>query len=70
MYPPQEDSRRRVQGGTSLWRYRSAGHQTFVGENGSIRIETLDEEIILDRPGVDGRKTHNLNTGTEDEGAK
>lgn len=62
MYPPQEDNRRQVAGHPSLCRYRSAKHNAFIGLNGSIRIETCDPkpEILLDKPGCDGRKTHVL----------
>jgi hypothetical protein len=61
MYPPQEGSRRQIQGTAFLWQYRSVGHQTFIGENGSIRIETLNGKMLLDKPGADGRKTRDLN---------
>jgi hypothetical protein len=60
MYPPQEDNRRAVPDRPSVWRYRSAKHNTFVGTNGSIQIQDLDHKVILDKPGLDGRKTHDL----------
>ena len=62
MYPPQEDNRYRVSGCPSLCRYRSREHNTFIGLNGSVRIETCGAKpgIVLDKPGADGRKTHDL----------
>jgi hypothetical protein len=60
MYPPQEDSRVRCPELPSIRKYRSKGHYDFVGVNGSIRIETLDAEILLDKRGADGRKAHEL----------
>jgi hypothetical protein len=62
MYPPQEDSFRRVPDRPSLRRCRSRGHNTYFGKNGSIRIEGLDGEILLDKPGDDGRTTHELDS--------
>jgi len=60
MYPPQADSRVKCPGQASLRKYRSKGHYDIIGLNGSIRIETLDAKIILDKPGRDGRKTDEL----------
>jgi hypothetical protein len=60
MYPPQEDSRVRCAERPSLRKYRNKGHYNFIGINGSIRIETLDGKILLDKRGEDGRKTHEL----------
>ena len=60
MYPLREDSRVRCPERPSLRKYRNKGHYNFVGFNGSIRIETLDAKILLDKPGEDGRKTHEL----------
>jgi hypothetical protein len=60
MYPPREDNRREVSDRPSLRRYRSAKHNTFIGLNGSIRIQDLDGKVMLDKPGQDGRKTHDL----------
>jgi len=60
IYPPQEDNRRTIPNHPSLRRYRSAKHNTFIGLNGSIRIDDLDGNVILDKPGRNGRKTHDL----------
>src|SRR6058998_1988965 len=57
MYPPQADSLRRVPNHPSLRRYRHVNHNTFIGRNGAIRIVTLEGDILLDKPGADGRKT-------------
>jgi len=62
MYPPQKDSFRNVPGHPSLCRCRSKDHNTYFGQNGSIRIETTDGRILLDKSGADGRKTHQLDT--------
>jgi len=61
MYSPRDDNRRAVPGQPLLIRYRSAAHNTYFGQNGSIRIETLEKDVILDKPGADGRRTEDLN---------
>src|SRR5688500_3403270 len=39
LYPPQPDSMREVEGHPEVRRFRSRGHNTFVGVNGSIEIQ-------------------------------
>jgi hypothetical protein len=60
MYPPKEDSRVKFAERPWLRKYRNRGHYNFIGSNGSIRIETLATEVLLNKPGRDGRKTHDL----------
>jgi len=57
MYPPQEDARVKCAERPSLRKYRNKGHYDFVGLNGSIRIESLDAETLLDKAGLDGKRT-------------
>lgn len=61
MHAPRDDNRRSVAGQPLLIRYRSAAHNTYFGQNGSIRIETLEKDVILDKPGADGKRTGDLN---------
>lgn len=56
MYPPQEDNRRPVEMFPGQRRYRSKGHNTWIEDNGAIRITLLDGTIVFDKPGADGRK--------------
>jgi hypothetical protein len=60
MYPPKEDSQVKCPEYPSLKKYRSKEHYSYFGPNGSIRIEKLDGNILLDKPGRDGRRTHGL----------
>jgi hypothetical protein len=60
LYPPQEDARVKCPERPSLRKYRSKGHYNYIGLNGSIRIETLEAGVLLDKPGQDGRRTHEL----------
>src|SRR5205085_10516093 len=60
MYPPQEDNRREVPGRPSVCRYRSARHNTFIGLNGSIRIETVDGKSLWTNPGATGEQIREL----------
>ncbi len=54
MYPPQTDSARLVAGRAGVTRYRSRGHNTLIGQNGSIRIEGLGGNAILEKCGLNG----------------
>jgi len=57
MYPPQPDSARDVDGRPGLTRYRSRSHNTLIGANGALLIQTIhDGRIVLDKPGADGCK--------------
>jgi hypothetical protein len=59
MYPPTEKNRR-AEANPSLRRYRSARHNTYVGVNGSIRIEEVEGVVCVDKAGLDGRRTIEL----------
>lgn len=57
MYPPGDDYRRTVAGRPGLQRFRSRGHNTYIGDNGAIRIEVVGTRaVVLDLPGQDGRR--------------
>jgi hypothetical protein len=56
MYPPQSDSARDVDGRPELTRYRSRAHNTYIARNGAIRIETVNRDLVLSKPGSDGNE--------------
>lgn len=55
MYPPFKDNRRAVVGYPEVTRYRSVGHHTMVGSNGSIQIVSVRGVTLFDKAGIDGR---------------
>ena len=60
-YPPKADARRDVEGREDLIRYRSRMHNTYLSSEGAIRIQSVAKagkpvEVILDKPGLSGRK--------------
>ena len=54
LYPPQQDTKRAVPQSRAVFRYRSVAHNTFIAKNGSIRIETITGDVLLNKPGADG----------------
>ena len=61
MYPPQLDNMRPVPGHARVQRFRTAGHNVFIGENGSLQIVAQNGTIELEKPGADGRGVWELN---------
>ncbi|MES0490250.1 MAG: hypothetical protein ABUK01_09670 [Leptospirales bacterium] len=60
MYAPQTDSIRST-GNENIIRYRNRSHNTYIGNNGSIKIITVKDRIVLlDKPGLDGKKVEDL----------
>jgi hypothetical protein len=60
MYPPQLDSVR-LSSKPGVVRFRSRGHNTFIGLNGAIQIQKIDDaSILIDKPGADGKKVSEL----------
>jgi hypothetical protein len=57
MYPPQQDSLRKVEGHPKVPRFRSLRHNTYIGENGAIEIQTTgsEPEVVFAKPGADNR---------------
>ena len=61
MYPPLPDSKRPTSD-PKVVRYRSRSHNTYIGDNGAIRIEKARGEklVVLDKEGIDKRKVGDL----------
>jgi hypothetical protein len=62
MYPPQLDSMHEVPDRPAVRRFRSRGHNTFLGANGSIEIQLASpaNEVVFAKPGADGREVSQL----------
>lgn len=56
LYPPQADYARSVVDHPTVTRYRSIAHNTFIAANGAIEIRRLNNEMVLSKAGIDGRK--------------
>ena len=56
LYPPQRDSERAFSGYPKVRRFRSLKHNTLIGENGSIEIRTLTNQIVFSKAGADGKE--------------
>lgn len=55
IYPPQQDRKRSVPGHPRVTRFRTAGHNIYMGENGSLQIVALNGTVDMEKPGADGR---------------
>lgn len=56
LYPPFADRIRAVEGREDVKRFRSRGHNTFIGANGAIEIQQASgREVVLRKDGADGR---------------
>lgn len=61
MYPPQTDNQRSVAGHPLVQRYRSRAHNTLIGANGALAIQSVaNDELLLNKPGADGRNVWSL----------
>ncbi len=54
MYPVQDDNV--SDAGDGIQRLRSKGHDIFIGANGAIEIRLRGGDVVLSKPGADGRK--------------
>jgi hypothetical protein len=55
MYPPQNDSARMEGEAIGVTRYRSASHNTRIGEDGAIRIDEVKGKCVINKPGRSGK---------------
>lgn len=55
MYPPQEDSFQDVEHFPDVVGMGTRGHTVYIGPNGSIEIRVRGAEVVLEKPGADGK---------------
>jgi hypothetical protein len=56
LYPPHDDAEREVSGHPCIRRYRSLGHNTYIGANGAIEVRVGAKQVIFAKPGADGKE--------------
>src|SRR5262245_47446088 len=59
MYPPHEKFEK-VSGSPCVKLFKQTGHQTWIGENGAIRIERSDAVVEIDEAGADLKTINDL----------
>jgi hypothetical protein len=60
LYPPESDNIYDVDAYPKIKRLRSRGHNTYIGGNGSIEIQTTDGMIVFEKTGTDGKNVWNF----------
>ncbi len=55
MYPPKEDNSRPVDDFPGVIRFRSRGHNSFIGANGAIEIQDTSKQVLFSKAGADGK---------------
>ncbi|MEE8517781.1 MAG: hypothetical protein V3S98_01490 [Dehalococcoidia bacterium] len=55
LYPPQKDSMRDVQDHPTVKRFRTRGHNSFIGANGAIEIQRVGGAVEFTKVGRDGK---------------
>ena len=55
IYPPQVDNMHPVPDHPRVRRFRSLGHNTYIGANGAVEIVAVGGKVELTKAGLDGR---------------
>jgi hypothetical protein len=55
LYPPQMDNMKELPGHPEVKRFRTRKHYVLIGPNGAIAIHDLAGNVILAKPGGDGK---------------
>jgi hypothetical protein len=56
MYPPKDDYTTPLDGFPGVTKSRTKGDDVFIRTNGAIQIKRRRAEVLLDKPGKDGRR--------------